>query len=64
MALHDNRVVPFLSPIGLWLCAVVVLNMLTRSVAAVPLRDGSGNVLQDYAFTPNAETDSTLLSFG
>jgi len=38
--------------------------MLTRSVAAVPLRDGSGNVLQDYAFTPNAETDSTLLSFG
>ena len=50
--------------IGLLLCAVVVLNMLTRSVAAVPLRDGSGNVLQDYAFTPNAETDSTLLSFG
>jgi len=31
---------------------------------AIRLRDGSGNVLQDYAFTPNAETDSSLLSFG
>ena len=28
---------------------------------AIRLRDSSGNVLQDYAFTPNAETDSSAV---
>jgi hypothetical protein len=42
----------------------VTVPPLTPGNYAIRLRDGSGNVLHDYAFTPAADADTPVLSFG
>ena len=42
----------------------VTMPPLTPGNYAIRLRDGNGHVLHDYAFTPTADADTPLLSFG